>query len=171
MENFQDASSSHPPVVAQHQHPQSSAVTPPLSHPYFSVLESSPELQLLFTKYPPLRAQLLKIYIAMLEPQPAAPAPQQQRGRGYHQGRGRGRGHHIGPGRQPWTPEKRIKEGLYALTKAEELPDGQGEGVEEFKLLVLKLCAGDNEPREAVGGMGEVMTDAEVVAAFLDNLR
>ena len=134
---------------------------PPASR--FTALETSSELQQLFTTYPRLRAELWRIHDWTLQP----PLPPKDDDHDYdftnqtqfqrHQ-RGQGQGPSFvnrggradgGGGRTPaairkatrqhqqWTPEKGIKEGLYYLHWARERHEG---GVDDFKQLVMRLC-------------------------------
>ncbi len=105
-------------------------------------LRSSPELQLLFEKYPQLRSQLHDIYMATIESRP---------GHGHHsyghhhyrkgcdRGRVRGAGRVVVHG--PWTAERSLREGHRRLENARELQGVKREGIEEFSKLALRLSA------------------------------
>lgn len=116
----------------------------------FSKLQTSQELQELFSKYPTLRSQLSHIYKSTRPPQTDA----EEQGSGYRNFSERGRGRSDGRNqssfdRGGWTLEKGFNRGLSQLKR---LRDGDNkedaEGLREFSELVQMLS-----PKEGVREM------------------
>ncbi|KAM5431745.1 hypothetical protein MferCBS31731_007750 [Microsporum ferrugineum] len=93
----------------------------------FSSLESSPELQELWSRFPGFRSRLREIYNLTLEEEWVEEAKPDSHGWGRGRGRGRGRGTHSSRGggrsRGPWTPEKGFNRGLGKVRKWREACD------------------------------------------------
>lgn len=104
-----------------------------------SSLESSADLQILYTRYPRLQGQLKEIYEAATEP------PEDQlndqtfssdRGvRGQGRGKNRGRGPE-GRTAAPWSRHKGIEAGIHRLRTLRHLKGENGDGLREFSRLV-----------------------------------
>ena len=103
------------------------------AHP-FSVLEDSPELRLLFKKYPSLPGRLEQIHAATLPPRNNNTAPKGGLPRNLQQ---------TAAFRKPqnWTHDTGLKRGKEALRKARTDPGEDGEGVREYCELVLHLLS------------------------------
>ena len=120
-------------------------------------LDSSPDLQLLYKRFPRLFAQLQVIYEATTEPSDDQPDDQSSsrshidRGRGRSRGRGRGRGRDRGAG-APWSHQRGFKAGLHQLRKLRRLDGGDGEGLREFSKLVMKVIQA-NPSRTVIDGV------------------
>jgi len=106
----------------------------------FTRLESSPELEALWHRFPLLRPKLREIYKITLETEwVEIKAPI------YTRGRGRGKFGYGGKTTGPWTPGKGCNRGLYKVRKwRESCEDGVGgvghEGFMQFAALVLAKC-------------------------------
>ena len=108
-------------------------------------LDSSPDLQHLYKRFPRLFAQLKVIYEATTEPSDDQHDDQSSsrshidRGRGRSRGRGRGRDRGAGA---PWSYQRGFKAGLHQLRKLRRLDGGDGEGLREFSKLAMKVNSG-----------------------------
>ena len=105
-------------------------------------LDSSPDLQLLYKRFPRLFAQLQMIYEATTEPSDDQHNDQSSsrshidRGRGRSRGRGRGRDRGAGA---PWSHQRGFKAGLHQLRKLRRLDGDDGEGLREFSKLAMNV--------------------------------
>lgn len=93
----------------------------------FEILEQSEQLQYLFRKYPRLRAQLLDIHAATIEPasaQSRIPASLLK---------------DLPGSGSDWNTEKGIESGKQALRKARTAKGEDGEAIREYSELVLHL--------------------------------
>lgn len=98
----------------------------------FQVLENSEQLQFLFKKYPRLRAQLLEIHAATLEPASAkSKIPASLLKDLPSKGDG-------------WNAEKGIASGKQALRKARKAAGEDGEAIREYTELVLHFMDKSN---------------------------
>lgn len=102
---------------------------------------SSPEYQHLLALFPQLRDLLRQIYTATMEPtaeEVEARAHHHDRfKRGGRGGRGGGRARYD-TGR-PWTRERGMKDGLYALRKMRAKDGKNGEALRAFSECVVRL--------------------------------
>jgi len=106
-------------------------------------LETSPELEALWHRFPLLRPKLREIYKITLETEWA-----EMKAPNYTRGRGRGKcGYAARGGRTmgPWTPEKGFNRGLDKVRRwRESCEDGvdgvDNEGFMQFAALVLAVC-------------------------------
>jgi len=109
----------------------------------FTRLESSPELEALWHRFPLLRPKLREIYKITLETEWV-----EMKAPSYTRGRGRGKfGYAVRGGKTmgPWTQEKGFHRGLGKVRKwRESCEDGVGgvdhEGFMQFAALVLAEC-------------------------------
>ena len=112
----------------------SSFATYPLSS-----LESSTDLQILYTQYPRLQNQLKEIYEAATKPLDDPPNDQvssSERGdRGWGRRRNRGRGF-DGRIPAPWSRQKSIKAGIHRLRTLRHLKGQDGDGLRIFSKLI-----------------------------------
>ena len=105
-------------------------------------LDSSPDLQLLYKRFPRLFAQLQVIYEATAEPSDdqhddqSSSRSHMDRGRGRSRGRGRGRDRGAGA---PWSHQRGFKAGLHQLRKLRRLDGDDGEGLREFSKLAVEV--------------------------------
>ena len=110
-----------------------------------SSLESSTDLQKLYTRYPQLQNQLKGIYeaaMASLDDQLNS-----QSFRGDCSDRGRGRGRHRGRGSEsrisaPWSRPKGITAGVHRLRLLRRTKGEDGDGLREFSRLVTSTFQG-----------------------------
>lgn len=104
-----------------------------------SSLESSANLQILYTRYPQLQDQLKEIYEAATEPRDDQLNDQSfsnDRGdRGAGRGRNRRRGR-DGRTAETWSRQKGIKSGINRLRILRHLKGEDGDGLREFSKLV-----------------------------------
>ena len=115
----------------------------------FTGLETSPELEALWHRFPLLRPKLREIYKITLETEWA-----EMKAPSYTRGRGRGKcGYTAQGGRTmgPWTPEKGFNRGLDKVRRwRESCEDGadrvDNEGFMQFAALVSAVC-GSQEGR------------------------
>ncbi|KAK0612881.1 hypothetical protein B0T17DRAFT_499167 [Bombardia bombarda] len=127
----------HPPTepsaqTKQQQQQQQPAPEPTASDndPYSVLLDHHAEFNRLFTKYPNLQTELLRIEDVTLPPSEGSPF-----------GGGSGLQLNI-PGRQPprvWSRDMGLRKGVAALRKARTDPGDKGDGLREFCELVLYL--------------------------------
>lgn len=112
----------------------SSSATYPLSS-----LESSADLQILYTRYPRLQNQLKEIYEAATEPlddplnDQLSSSERGDRGWGRRRNRGRGPDGRI---QAPWSRQKGIKAGIHRLRTLRHLEGQDGDGLRKFSKLV-----------------------------------
>jgi len=120
-------------------------------------IASSPEYQHLLALFPQLRDQLRQIYTTTLEPtaeEVEARAHHHDRfKRGGRGGRGSGRARYNAG--RPWTREKGMKDGLYALRKMRAKDGRNGEALRAFSECVVRLQGGGGE-EEGRGVDGQV---------------
>ena len=118
-------------------------------------LDSTPDLQLLYKRFPRLFAQLQTIYEATIEPSDDQNEDQSSsrghidRGRGRSRGRGRGRDRGAGV---PWSHQRGFKAGLHQLRKLRRLDGDDGEGLREFSKLAIKIIQA-NSSQTVVDGV------------------
>lgn len=140
--NASEHSLEHSPVTLEDS--PSREITMKSSQPGnpFTALESSPDLQNLFTVYPKLRAQLHQVYIATLEPPHNCPDSEQRNnsrfdgGRGQVRVRGRSRGWSNDA---PWTPQRGQKLAVARIRKFRECEIKESYGLREFSRLLVRL--------------------------------
>ena len=105
-------------------------------------LDRSPDLQLLYKRFPRLFSQLQMVYEATTEPSDdqhddhSFSRSHTDRGRGRSRGRGRGRDRGAVA---PWSQLKGFKAGLHQLRKLRCLDGDDGEGLREFSKLAMKI--------------------------------
>lgn len=108
-------------------------------------LEWSPDLQLLYKRFPRLFSQLQIVYEATTEPTDDphddhwSSRSHTDRGRGRSRGRGRGRDRGAVA---PWSQQKGFKSGLHQLRKLRRLDGDDGEGLREFSKLAMRITQG-----------------------------
>ena len=106
----------------------------------------SPDLQLLYKRFPRLFSQLQVVYEATTEPindqhdDHSSSRIHTDRGRGRSRGRGRGRDRSA---IAPWSQQKGFKAGLHQLRKLRRLDGDDGEGLREFSKLAMRITQGN----------------------------
>ncbi|KAL2046772.1 hypothetical protein N7G274_000790 [Stereocaulon virgatum] len=117
-------------------------------------LEISPDLQLLYKRFPRLHHQLRRVYEATNEP-PADYTDEFSSGRhagdrrrGYGRGRGRSRDRGIGA---PWSQQKGFKAGLYLMRKLRHLKGLDGKGLMEFSQLITRTIGNKSSEVASAG--------------------
>lgn len=114
-----------------------------------SVLESSADLQILYTRYPQLRDQLKEIYKAAIKPPDDELDDQtlsnERRDRGH--GRGRNRAP-VRDGRTAatWSRHKGIKSGIHRLRMLRNVKGEDGDGLREFSKIVTNPFSKSRQP-------------------------
>lgn len=109
-------------------------------------LDWSPDLQLLYKRFPRLFSQLQMVYEATTEPSDdqhddhSSSRSHTDRGRGRSRGRGRGRDRGAVA---PWSQQKGFKAGLHQLRKLRCLDGDDGEGLREFSKLTMRIIQGN----------------------------
>ena len=118
-------------------------------------LDWSPDLQLLYKRFPRLFSQLQMVYEATTEPTDdphddhLSSRSHTDRGRGRSRGRGRGRDRGAVA---PWSPQKGFKAGLHQLRKLRRLDGDDGEGLREFSKLAMRITQ-RNKSELVTGGV------------------
>ena len=135
-----------PPPAMLVNPPSTKTIAKPLQpESPFETLESSPDLQNMYTLYPKLLAHLREVYVATLGPSPDFQYSENRnsgrfsrfdRGRGRVRGKGRGG---SGSDGVSWTPEKGRKLALLRIKKFRGYEGEEGNGMREFSRLVTGL--------------------------------
>lgn len=99
----------------------------------FAALDTSKELQELFTRYPRLQSQLEAINTATLPPVD---------GQNFGHGRKGGKG-------EPWNSDRGLQKGVVALSKARNTSGEDGKSIREFSRLVLQILSGEEGAQAA----------------------
>ncbi|KAF3766227.1 hypothetical protein M406DRAFT_346225 [Cryphonectria parasitica EP155] len=136
------------------------------AHP-FSVLDDSPELQRLFSKYPRLPSKLAKINAATLPPKDEQQQPPGRGGLPWTLAQAPG----YQSKKPKWTHDTGLKRGKEALRKARTDPGEDGDAVREYCDLVLHLLAREEDVKVNVTDLVRQQVTQEDVKLIEDLMK